>query len=195
LLSRTRQIAAEDRGLPAGLSPDHPRRTHAGSPPDGLRQSGLGPRHADRDRLALVARDPVRDDAARTGGLYLPASETKAAKRLTALVVAVTRLPNPLTVSAGHYRVLSIKEGAKADVRGDNAGAGQIVTGEFAVEVATTTMPAGSFVVRLDQPLAHLAAAIMKPESPVAYVANRVIAIPESKILPIWRLMSLAALP
>jgi hypothetical protein len=56
-------------------------------------------------------------------------------------------------------------------------------------------MPAGSFVVRLDQPLAHLAAAIMKPESPVAYVANRVIAIPESKILPIWRLMSLAALP
>jgi hypothetical protein len=35
----------------------------------------------------------------------------------------------------------------------------------------------------------------MKPESPVAYVANRVIAIPESKILPIWRLMSLAALP
>ena len=107
----------------------------------------------------------------------------------------MTWLPNPLTVSAEHYRVLSIKEEAKADVRGDNAGAGQIVTGEFALEFATTTMPAGSFVVRLDQPLAHLAAAIMKPESPVAYVANRVIAIPESKILPIWRLMSLAALP
>lgn len=106
----------------------------------------------------------------------------------------MTRLPNPLTVSAEHYRVLSIKEKAKADVRGDNAGAGQIVTGEFAVEFATTTMPAGSFVVRLDQPLAHLAAAIMEPESPVGYVANRVIAILDSEILPIWRVMSLAVL-
>jgi hypothetical protein len=131
----------------------------------------------------------------RPAAYILPASETETATRLTALGVAVTRLANPLTVSAEHYRVLSIKEEAKADVRGDDVGAGQIVTGEFAIEVATPTMPAGSFVVRLDQPLAHLAAAIMEPESPVGYVANRVIAIPDSKILPIWRVMSLAALP
>ena len=130
----------------------------------------------------------------RPAAYILPASETEAATRLTARSVAVTRLPNPLTVSAELYRVLSIKEEAKADARGDNAGAGQIVTGKFAMEVATTTIPAGSFVVRLDQPLAHLAAAIMEPESPVGYLANRVIAILDSNILPIWRVMSLAAL-
>jgi hypothetical protein len=34
----------------------------------------------------------------------------------------------------------------------------------------------------------------MEPESPVGYLANRVIAILDSNILPIWRVMSLAAL-
>ena len=97
----------------------------------------------------------------RPAAYTLPASETEAATRLTARSVAVTRLLNPLIVSAEHYRVMSIKDEAKADVRGDNVGAGQIVNGKFAVEVATTKMPAGSFVVRLDQPLVHLAAAIM----------------------------------
>ncbi|MFY8039124.1 MAG: M14 family metallopeptidase [Bosea sp. (in: a-proteobacteria)] len=195
LLSRTRQIAAEIAATPPGS----PLTIRAAQTQQARQMTFVNPASGLDMPTEIVWRSSLAIQPLMTrprpAAYILPASETEAATRLTALGVAVTRLTNPLTVSAEHYRVLSIKEEAKADVRGDDVGAGQIVTGEFAVEVATPTMPAGSFVVRLDQPLAHLAAAIMEPESPVGYVANRVIAIPDSKILPIWRVMSLAALP
>jgi hypothetical protein len=128
----------------------------------------------------------------RPAAYVLPPSEAEAARRLRGLGVTVTETPAPTRLPAEVYKVVSIKEEAKADVRGTDEGAGDIVKGEYAIEAAETDIPGGSYLVSLDQPLANLAGIVIEPESTVGYVANRVIVIPESRVLPILRIPNAA---
>jgi len=125
----------------------------------------------------------------RPAAYVLAPSEVEAARRLGELGVSVVRTAKAARLAVESYKLVALTETAKADVGGTDEGAGAILKGAFAVERAETDIPAGSHLVPLDQPLANLAAAVIEPESPVGYVANRVIAVPGSGTLPILRLL------
>ena len=72
-------------------------------------------------------------------------------------------------------------------MRGTDEGAGDILKGQYALEVTEADIPLGSYVVPLSQPLANLAGIVIEPESTVGYIANRLMAIPSSGVLPILR--------
>ena len=98
----------------------------------------------------------------RPAAYILPPSEAEAARRLRDLGVQVVTTAAPVKLKAEVYKVVSIKEEAKADIRGADTGAGDIIVGEFATEGAEADVPTGSYIVRLDQPLAHLAATVIR---------------------------------
>jgi predicted deacylase len=131
----------------------------------------------------------------RPAAYVLAPGEVEAAHRLVELGISVIRTAKAARLAAETYKLVALAETAKADVGGTDEGAGAILKGAFAVERAEVDIPAGSHLVPLDQPLANLATAVFEPESPVGYVANRVIAVPESGVLPILRLVSGAEAP
>jgi hypothetical protein len=124
----------------------------------------------------------------RPQGYLLPASEGAAAAKLRALGVTVQTLSAAADVSGDTYRVVSVHESGKEDVTGSDEGAGQILQGEFATERTTVTANAGDFYVSMAQSLANLAGIVLEPESPVGFVANRLIAIPPGGRLTTTRL-------
>jgi hypothetical protein len=88
----------------------------------------------------------------------------------------------------GGIGAVSVHESGKEDVTGANEGAGQILQGEFKTEPVTINAGAGDYYVSMAQPLANLAGIVLEPESPVGFVANRMIAIPASGKLATARL-------
>ncbi|WP_204349788.1 hypothetical protein, partial [Klebsiella pneumoniae] len=62
----------------------------------------------------------------RPAAYILAPTEQAAADRLGRLGVAVTTLPRAFTIPTERYRVVKLDEAAKADVRGDDEGAGRI---------------------------------------------------------------------
>lgn len=116
--------------------------------------------------------------------------DTAAAVTLAGLGVRVERLTAPARLPGERYRALETTAAPKTDVRGDDTGAGSIVTGRYQVEPGSLDLPEGSFIVPTDQPLANLLTALLEPESATGFVANRVSPIPIDKVLTISRLAS-----
>ncbi len=101
----------------------------------------------------------------RACGYWLAASEAEAVRRLRLLGVEVMQLD-----LAGEMRGETYRETGR-DPAAALAGARlRVQTMPVLLDV-----PAGSFFVSLEQPLANLAIAVLEPESPAGYAANGVI--------------------
>ena len=106
-----------------------------------------------------------RRTRARPCAYWLGADQADAVARLRALGVQVTTLAQPRELQAERYRVTA--EGSPHD-----PATGQRLR-QVAVELLPTALqvPAGSHLVRLDQPLAQLAVAALEPDSLDGYFA------------------------
>jgi hypothetical protein len=113
----------------------------------------------------------------RPWGYVLPPSAMAAARRLVELGVAVDALGAGARLPVERYRTLDIESGAGGTVRG-----------RFELERGEETIPAGSFVVTLDQRLATLAALLLEPDSASGYVTHRLVALDAAGRVPILRI-------
>lgn len=113
----------------------------------------------------------------RPWGYVLPPSAMAAAWRLIELGIAVDTLGAQARLPVERYRTLSVE-----------AGAGETIRGRFELERAEEAIPAGSFVVTLDQRLATLAALLLEPDSASGYVAHRLVALDAAGRVPILRI-------
>ncbi|MDP1650557.1 MAG: M14 family metallocarboxypeptidase [Rubrivivax sp.] len=108
-------------------------------------------------------------------GYWLAAAADEAVQRLQALGVTVQRLAEATELQAETWREISRLEVARPDVRGaidDGHGVRLVLVATDAVELP---VPAGSWWVPLDQPLANVVAAALEPDSPSSWYANRLL--------------------
>lgn len=110
-----------------------------------------------------------RRSRARPCAYWLAADQAVAVARLRALGVQVTTLAQPLALQAERYRVTA--EGRRQDPGGGAA------LRQVAVELEAQPLqaPAGSHLVRLDQPLAPFAVAALEPDGADSYVAAGIV--------------------
>jgi hypothetical protein len=87
----------------------------------------------------------------------------------------VLRVAEAGSVLADTYTETSSSTGVREDVRGSVAGGGDIVRVEVGATRAAIDVPAGSYYVPLNQPLANLAVAALEPDTQNSYFANRLI--------------------
>jgi hypothetical protein len=73
------------------------------------------------------------------------------------------------------YRETSRAAGARQDVRGAIADAGQIVKTEVALVRGVIDAPTGSYYIPLNQPMANLVIAALEPDTQSSYFANQLI--------------------
>jgi hypothetical protein len=102
----------------------------------------------------------------RACGYWLAGSEAEAVRKLRTLGIEVVQLDAPGEMRGETYRETG-REAAAATGSGARL---RVQTQPVLLDV-----PAGSFFVSLEQPLANLAIAVLEPESPAGYVANGVI--------------------
>jgi hypothetical protein len=102
----------------------------------------------------------------RACGYWLAPGETEAVRRLRLLGIEVVQLD-----AAGEMRGETYRETGR-----DPAAPGSGVRLRVQTQPVLLDVPAGSFFVSLEQPLANLAIAVLEPESTAGYVANEVIA-------------------
>lgn len=112
---------------------------------------------------------------ARPCGYWLSASAAPAVERLQLLGLQVLRVAEAGSVLADTYTETSSSTGVREDVRGSVAGGGDIVRVEVGAARAAIDVPAGSYYVPLNQPLANLAVAALEPDTQNSYFANRLI--------------------
>jgi len=108
-------------------------------------------------------------------GYWLAASAKTAVERLRLHGVQVLRVAEPSSMLGDIYRETARSGGARQDVRGTIADAGQIVKAEVALVRGVIDAPAGSFYVPLNQPLANLVIAALEPDTQNSYFANQLI--------------------
>ena len=102
----------------------------------------------------------------RACGYWLAGSETEAVRRLRLLGIEVLQLE-----LAGEMRGETYRETGRDAAAAQGGARLRVQTQPILLDV-----PAGSFFVSLEQPLANLAIAVLEPESPAGYAANGVIA-------------------
>lgn len=117
---------------------------------------------------SALALQPRRSRA-RPCAYWLAADQAVAVARLRALGVQVTTLAQPLALQAERYRVTA--EGRRQDP-GSGAALRQVAV---ALDALPLQAPAGSHLVRLDQPLAQFAIAALEPDSADGYVAAGIV--------------------
>jgi hypothetical protein len=108
-------------------------------------------------------------------GYWLSASAKTAVERLRLHGVQVLRVAEPSSMLGDIYRETARSGGARQDVRGTIADAGQIVKVEVALVRGVIDAPAGSFYVPLNQPLANLVIAALEPDTQNSYFATQLI--------------------
>ncbi len=138
--------------------------------------------------LSSLQIEPVMTRT-RPAGYLLSASQTAAIAALARAGVTTRIIAGGKAVPGQRYRAAKLTSAAKADVRGDDTGAGEIVNGTYVLEDELVQPSDGDVFVALDQPLAALVAVLMEPESTVGLVANRLIGVQEGQLLPFARLM------
>lgn len=110
---------------------------------------------------------------ARPCGYWMSASAAPAVERLQLLGLQVLRVAEAGSVLADTYTETSEQHGrAREDVRGSVAGGGDIVRVEVGAARAAIDVPAGSYYVPLNQPLANLAVAALEPDTQSSYFAK-----------------------
>lgn len=109
-------------------------------------------------------------------GYWLAADQATAVATLQALGVQVLPVSEPRSVPTEAYLETARAEGVRPDVRGqaEDGGATSLRL-IVALQAEAFELPPGSWLVPLDQPLAHLATAALEPDSPSSYRANGLI--------------------
>lgn len=112
---------------------------------------------------------------ARPCGYWLAANAGPAVERLKILGLQVLRVAEPGALLADIYQETATETSTRQDVRGPMEGGSSIVRAQVALVRSALDVPAGSFYVPLNQPLANLAVAALEPDTQNSYFANRVI--------------------
>jgi len=112
---------------------------------------------------------------ARPCGYWLGADQLDAVLRLKALGVQVQRVDEPGALRGETYAVTARELGARSDVRGSIADAAGVLHLKVDLVPALIDVPAGSYYVGLDQPLANLVIAALEPDTQNSFVANRIV--------------------
>jgi hypothetical protein len=127
-------------------------------------------------------------------GYWLGADQTDAALRLRALGVTVQHVDEPGSVRGEAYSEIAREIAPRDDVRGTIADGGGVLRLKVGLVPALLDVPAGSYYVGLDQPLANLVIAAMEPDTQNSFTANRIVsdvksearvlALPDMKMTP-----------
>lgn len=112
---------------------------------------------------------------ARPCGYWLRADQIDAVLRLRGLGIVVHKLDDAGALRGETYRETAREMGVRSDVRGSIADAGGVLNVKVDLVPALIDVPAGSYYVGLDQPLANLVAAALEPDTQNSYVTNRVV--------------------
>ena len=106
-------------------------------------------------------------------GYWLAAAESEAVQRLRLLGIEVQQLDEAAEVRGETYR-----ESGRETIAARGAAANAGATTRLRVQTTPTLLDlaAGGYYVSLEQPLAHLAIAVLEPEAPSSFAANGVIA-------------------
>ncbi|MBS0467671.1 MAG: succinylglutamate desuccinylase/aspartoacylase family protein [Proteobacteria bacterium] len=108
-------------------------------------------------------------------GYWLADAATDAVERLKLLGLQVMRVAEGGSTLADTYHETSRESSERQDVRGTVAGGGPIVRVQVTPTRSAIDVPAGSYYVPLNQPLANLAVAALEPDTQNSYFANRLI--------------------
>jgi hypothetical protein len=120
-------------------------------------------------------------------GYWLAASQTEAVGKLKALGVQLQALTQDQTVQAERYRILTEKGGQRQDARGAIAANAPIREVTVELERVDKRLSAGGWYVPMNQPMAHLVAAALEPDSQNSYVANHVLELGEAAYLRVMQ--------
>lgn len=107
-------------------------------------------------------------------GYWLAATATTAVERFKMLGVQVMRVAEQGSLLADSYQETGRDTSARQDVRGAMGGA-DVVRVQVTPVRSAIDVPAGSFYVPLNQPLANLAVAALEPDTQNSFFANHVI--------------------
>jgi hypothetical protein len=132
------------------------------------------------DRTLAVAWDSALElqtvkARARPCGYWLAADQVDAVARLRRLGVQVRQVSETGVARGETYTETSREEGARQDVRGTIADAAPLLRLQVQMVPALIDVPAGSFYVPLEQPLANLVVAALEPDTQNSYVAHRIV--------------------
>ena len=108
-------------------------------------------------------------------GYWLAHGAGEAVERLKLLGVQVMRVAEPGSALADTYHETSRETAERQDVRGTVAGKGPIIRVQVTPTRSAIDVPAGSYYVPLNQPLANLAVAALEPDTQNSYFANQLI--------------------
>ena len=108
-------------------------------------------------------------------GSWLSADQADAVRRLRGLGVSVQQLDELGEMRGEIYRETGREQGVRADVRGSIADAGSVVKVQVQTVPALLDVPAGSYYVPLDQPLANLVIAALEPDTQNSFVTHGIV--------------------
>jgi hypothetical protein len=123
---------------------------------------------------SALALTPIKRRA-RPCGYWLRADQIDAVLRLRSLGVRVEKIDEVGAVRGETYREVSREVGQRSDVRGSIADAGDVLKVKVELTPVLLDVPAGSYYVGLDQPLANLVVAALEPDTQSGYFANRIV--------------------
>ena len=133
----------------------------------------------------LDAREPQADLVrTRPAAYVIETSEKRAVENLRTLGVQVEELKAPQRLTVEAFRVTQREE---ADKPWEKI---RRVTVRTEPEATEREFPAGTFLVRLDQPHANFAVSVLEPESENGFVSFRVTEAVVGELLPIYRLIN-----
>lgn len=108
-------------------------------------------------------------------GYWLSADQADAVRRLRGLGVMVQQLDELGEMRGEIYRETSREQAVRSDVRGSIADAGSVLKLQVQTVPALLDVPAGSYYVPLDQPLANLVVAALEPDTQNSFVTHGII--------------------
>ena len=112
---------------------------------------------------------------ARPCGYWLDASATSAVERFKLLGIQVMRVAEAGSLLVEKYEETAREVSERRDVRGGIAGNGEIIRVKVNPVRAAMDVPAQSYYIPLNQPLANLAVAALEPDTQNSYFANRLV--------------------
>lgn len=112
---------------------------------------------------------------ARPCGYWVSQQATPVVERLKLLGLQVLRIGEGGSLLADTYRETARETSERRDVLGTISDSADIIRVQVTPVRAAIDVPAGSYYVPLNQPLAHLAVAALEPDTQNSYFANRMI--------------------
>ena len=108
-------------------------------------------------------------------GYWLSASSKTAVERLRLQGLQVFRVLEPSSILGDSFHETSSPQSARESVRSSIADAVPTIKAEVSLAREVIDMPAGSYYIPLNQPLANLAIAALEPDTQSSYFANRLL--------------------